>query len=1177
MKRVLDWILRPWFLSLVGLGAFSVVLWYIGPFLSIGRFHPLDSAIERVAAIIALLALWSLWQAWRLWRARRNNREILEELSRQSQAPGDETAEARESEIAQIRERFDEAMALLRGTRLKHRFGRQYLYELPWYILIGPPGSGKTTLLRNSGLHFPLAERLGDPLLRGVGGTRDCDWWITDEAVLLDTAGRYTTQDSHAEVDRAAWLEFLRLLKRYRRRRPVNGVLVSLSVSDLLQMTQTEREAHARAIRQRIQELHEAFGIRFPIYFLVTKCDLVAGFMEYFSDLDREGREQVWGMTFPIEDPEQGEAPSGRFTTEFNLLCQRLDERLYARLQEEPDPQRRSRIFTFPPQFASLGELIAPLIDEIFKTSRFEIPPQLRGVYFTSGTQEGSPIDRVMASVSRTFQLDRQALPAFTGHGQSFFITRLLKDLVFAESGLAGTNLRLERQRQWLVRATMGLILAGTLGLAMGWLVSYYHNRAFVSDMAEAAEAMEKQLAGMKQAPGDLLEALPVLDRLRFLAEGGQEDGGWHLGLDQHPKLMAAARRSYERGLENLFLPHLLIRLEEQLGKQDSDPDFLYEALRVYLMFHMPEHFDAASVREWVSLDWKRSLPRTLTVEQRDGLRAHLDAALAWMSREGRAPLPPNEALVKNVRSQLARIAPDKWIFRRIAASRLAAELPAFDPVKVAGPDAALIFRRASGKPLREGVAGFFTVSGYRKFSDRLPEQIRMLSEETWVLGQRQRKLSEEALVELELAVRRHYANAYIEAWEKFLRDLRMRPFDSLNEAREVLRIASSPDSPLKTLVFAIAEEVRPGARTRKSLEQQAREGADLRSRFESFFGSEENALRRNAKRPIEQVDAKFEHLSRQVGTHEEPAPGLKRIMQQLDELYLLIDAVHKASERGENALKVAQQQAQQSDIIQRIQAEADRLPAPLRQWLNTIASSSNRVIGGEVLRHVNLAWQTRVLPFCRKAIANRYPLRRRRLEITLEDFSRFFAPDGIMDSFFREFLAPFVDTGSRPWRLRNEGTLSESTLRQFERAAAIRDAFFGDGGRKPNVGFSLEPVRMDSNVRRLSLDIGGQKLEYRHGPPRSQHFTWPTANKPWVRLQFEDVQRKEHRISFKGTWAWFRLIDASRLQRDGASDRYRLTFSKDGLKAEFRLQADSVINPFRLSLMRNFQCPEQL
>lgn len=68
------------------------------------------------------------------------------------------------------------------------RFSRQYLYQLPWYVIIGAPGAGKTTALVNSGLHFPLADRFGKSALRGVGRTRNCDWWFTNDAVLLDTA-----------------------------------------------------------------------------------------------------------------------------------------------------------------------------------------------------------------------------------------------------------------------------------------------------------------------------------------------------------------------------------------------------------------------------------------------------------------------------------------------------------------------------------------------------------------------------------------------------------------------------------------------------------------------------------------------------------------------------------------------------------------------------------------------------------------------------------------------------------------------------------------------------------------------------------------------------------------------------------------------------------------------------
>ena len=38
--------------------------------------------------------------------------------------------------------------------------GRQFLYQLPWYIFIGAPGSGKTTALINSGLQFPAGGKV---------------------------------------------------------------------------------------------------------------------------------------------------------------------------------------------------------------------------------------------------------------------------------------------------------------------------------------------------------------------------------------------------------------------------------------------------------------------------------------------------------------------------------------------------------------------------------------------------------------------------------------------------------------------------------------------------------------------------------------------------------------------------------------------------------------------------------------------------------------------------------------------------------------------------------------------------------------------------------------------------------------------------------------------------------
>jgi len=151
-------------------------------------------------------------------------------------------------------------------------------------------------------LRFPLAAEMGQSPVAGVGGTRMCEWWFTEDAVLIDTAGRYTTQDSDAAVDRAGWEGFLDLLKRTRVRQPLNGVIVAISLTEIAAAPREERLAHARAIRRRIKEIGDRLAVRLPVYAVFTKADLLAGFTEFFDDLDREKRGQVWGATFPLNE-----------------------------------------------------------------------------------------------------------------------------------------------------------------------------------------------------------------------------------------------------------------------------------------------------------------------------------------------------------------------------------------------------------------------------------------------------------------------------------------------------------------------------------------------------------------------------------------------------------------------------------------------------------------------------------------------------------------------------------------------------------------------------------------------------------------------------------------------------------------------------------------------------------
>ena len=384
------YIKQRWLRTLVWSLAACLIVFFYGDIIRLGRWRPLETDRSRIIAVIAILIGWAGYNIYKRVREGRADRSMISAMTAGGEGPT--RGEMSAQELDQMRTRLQEAMTQLRrvvGGR------RGYVYQLPWYIMIGPPGSGKTTALLNSGLKFPLADTLGREPIHGVGGTRNCDWWLTEDAILLDTAGRYTTQDSDAELDRQGWSGFLNLLKQYRPLQPINGVIVTLSLEDVATRDPAERLANAQAIRARLGELTRAFGSRFPVYVLLTKADLIAGFVQFFDAYSRTDREQVWGMTFPLDDGKpdtQGSAAS--FDSEFDLLLTRMNAIVLERLQQETDIQRRGLIFGFPLQVATLKEPLHDILEEIFTTSKFDQRPLLRGIYFASGTQAGAPIDR---------------------------------------------------------------------------------------------------------------------------------------------------------------------------------------------------------------------------------------------------------------------------------------------------------------------------------------------------------------------------------------------------------------------------------------------------------------------------------------------------------------------------------------------------------------------------------------------------------------------------------------------------------------------------------------------------------------------------------------------------------------------------------------------------------------
>lgn len=1128
MSALIQILSLPGLSALMGIMAVVALLWYLGPLLVINGYAPFASEHNRVVAAIVILALFALYKLVKFLLARQRNRKMTQELAKSEDPAELQTKE----EIATLNKIFNQALSELKKTPAGH--GRGGLYQLPWYVIIGPPGSGKTTALVNSGLNFPLAKRLGSSKIKGVGGTRNCDWWFTDQAVLLDTAGRYTTQDSHEAVDSAAWQNFLKLLKKYRRRRPINGVIVALSIADLLSQNESGRGLHALAIRQRIQELYEQFGIQFPIYVLFTKVDLVAGCMEFFDDLGGEERAQVWGMSFPLDEGgEESEAAIGQFSTEFELLEQRLNQRLLKRLQEERDPQRRDLIYAFPQQFNALKAVAQDFLDELFQPSRFEQRALVRGVYFTSGTQEGHPIDRLMGALATTFGVARQSLASFSGQGRSYFLTRLFRDVVFRESGLAGTNFRVERRRLWLVRAAYALLALVTVGLSAAWFTSYAANQSYVDQTDQQLTALRQAAAKLDPAQRSLTAVLPVLDQARAIpgATGTPAEPGWshHLGLYQGDKLATSAATAYSNLLDRAFLSRLMVyieaRIKDQLRRQKPDQQALYGALKAYLMLDRSQpgrSFDPAFLQNWLTQSWHEDTH--LSDEQRQHLALHLASLLKQLPDT--LPLVPDQSLIRKARAALPGNLSAAQLYQQLRQRDYG--IADFQVSSAAGPDAAAVFYRLSGAPLNSGVPGIFSKPGQVVFINTVQQRIKELAGGDWVLGLA--PLPQAELQQRSARIQELYWRDYCPQWQKLLDDLDLRPpNNTLESAIDRLHTLAGPNSPLRSLLQAVAEQTA-------------------------------------------QVPQCLETLDKYVqGSPSE----LDKLLKSLDELAVQLTPLAKAKAAGLNLDRQAADK-----VLALIDALPQGKPAPLDRWLRDLTEPIPIFLYQGLRAYINNVWRSNVLSFCERALSHRFPfVPSSQQEVSLQDFTRLFGPGGLLDDFIHQgdhrFTA-FVDTSKTPWQWRsfdNNPGIPSSKLAVLQLGSEIGQAFFPAGSQAPEVGFQLQLDGGDPRIGRVLLQLNGQTVSFTPGIGGAANLRWPgPTSTGGARLEvFPNDSAQPEALAASGVWGWFRLLEQAQLQQQ-ASDRFEADFNVDGYSVRFALHAASVDNPFRLRLER-FRC----
>ncbi|GGX39326.1 type VI secretion system membrane subunit TssM [Saccharospirillum salsuginis] len=1175
---------------LAGIAAVLVLIWYLGHYVG------LNSQRLKFMAMAAVIGVFLLFLVLRfLYNAVRGKR-----LRQQLDKMGDDQSSD------SIQNKISDVLSALKSSHLGTRYrGNSALYALPWYMVIGPSAAGKSTLFSRSGLEFPLKDDQRFHV-QGIGGTRDCDWWFSDQAILIDTAGRYTSDDENDD-----WLNFLRVLKANRSRMPINGLMLALPLDQILTSDKDTLEQHAKHLKNRLHELISELGVTFPIYIVITKSDLLKGFEAYFGDLGDGEVKQPWGVYLLDETEDRSSNALGVLEERLNQLYHRLLEQRSQKINLAGAAEDKVEIYQFPNQFAGAVEKLMDLLALLFKDNPYHESPWFAGVYFTSSTQEGVALERKSNAFKSIFARVTAQAKERAGESRSYFIDRLFTDVIFPLKDAVRGN---RKRQRWdrLGKATTFVLIAGLLTVTgVGLFSTYTANRLLISDYQKKAETLLDRYHDSEVGEQERLDALVGLYEHYRKLEDMQTYSPVQLVrryslVESHAEPMHRLLLDTVTGtLHDRVVPSLQTELnrygtawtewteEERIARQQD----YYQALRAYLMMTSHrERQDEDFLETYLSKLWYDTYTETdllLSYQQQqpvmqEMVRFYLTEVFADIEESHTNPWLAGNEVVEMAQSNLATEADAEMLYNRLVASANGR----FDDVIISD-----ILADAVSGALRaeEKVPGIYTRDAWQSYvAEEIDTLAKTASTGDWVLGMETESENsgpdDRLKRRLRSDLRQLYFARYADAWTQFLSSVRVPAFRDLTDSVRTIKALGHESAPWASLFDRVALEL---SLTEPMLEQGS-QMSDLANQVTGEDESEEPApipiipaFERQAKTLFELVQPKQKASANPVWTSYQQE--LQALAGEL-EFMLAASDIHREAKDYAKELLAGDSNGKQlyagwiaiNGLLQEMKPGsrewvANQFRAPLQYTWYAMLGSANQALQQQ--------WESRVYRAYSNDLQGRFPFSTSQVEATPHDVKLLLQPEqGTLWRFMDEELQPFLKKSGGRWQSRtwlNRGlAFNPGFFQALQGADRIASGLFKPGTGEMGMGYALYPMPVPGVTESL-IEVDGSHYRYRNEPQEWREFSWTLSkNDSFARVMARaGNQVAPATLEATGQWAFVRLIqqaDVTHLRGTEFELHWQLDNEPRPASVRFRMRADregSVLNAnlfSQLSLPRN-------
>ncbi len=1158
------------FLLVVIVVLLNVAIWWAGPWLTIDGKQPLETLAHRsLASIIFSLACVSAWGVSQWWKLHQINKKQAQE-KKIDDDPILRYEERQASDLAMVMQNIKESLNQ-----------SNFLYALPWYLTLGMENAGKTSLINRSGQNFIFSS-----MMRSVNQKSEnphtINWWVGDNAVLIDPDGVLLSQgiigdDKAPELKRRLWLHFVAWLEKNRSRRPLNGVVVTLDIAHMIASSASERLAYANLIRARLRELMETLSTRMPVYIVMTKLDLIAGFEAFFNHYSKEEREAVLGFTFSLNEKDPLDQWLVDFNHDYLALMTLINRSLPAALLRCDNEEARNEVFSFTRQIAGLREVLNQFFKDALGSDQFTTSALVRGIYFTSVFQIGVPENVFVDTAARRYQLPQLIRSAQrVTNSTTYFTQQLFSQIIYPESGLASDNFRVAKQKSRVM--CLSAVACGICFVLLSGTWHHYYQKNALSAEAVLTKVSIYRDKYASHATNKLEDS--TLASLNSIRDATLEFGFFRemprylsdFGLYQGHKIGPSVENTYLNLLETYFLPELIKDIIHDLSAARNEASKL-EILRIFRMLTDKKGRFERIVQSYFAEKWQAKFKGDRVVQEE--LMEHLDYAMQHTNLQAKRAqghelverlLHPYDQLISSIQDQLSKIPVEERVYRNL---KMLSSNSLGSPLNLAtsiGPIFDMVFfvGNSDDSPVR--IPKMLTKQGLESyFIPELDSVSELALVDRWVLGQSEGiDFSTQDKIELRNKIRDLYVADYVDTWRRAMNAIEFSYFPDIKSAVIAFENINGNAQPLTRLLSLITQNTAlfpplpDNDVARKELEKtpQFKIAAMIEGQFSSI-----NAMA--------QSDASKPSYLDEVG-------------QSITQLQTLIKGISDSPDVGKVALNATKDRLslKNADPIYQLERVGENMPAPFNAIIKKMANEAWYVVKQEAIYYLGERWEKDVYAPYYEKLASRYPLNPdSNKDVSLADFEAFFSPTGTLATFYNDNLKVFVEEGVGMSAGEAKSVIRDSVLNQLKQVGEIQSSFFN---RKDvmDVQFSLEPVEMSSNKRRGVITIDGQIVPYNHGPRQRVGLIWPNTLRESViskvTLVPNQTNRSPRSIETQGPWALFRLLDKAQIvSRTETTIDY--AFEVDDGQVIYRLHSESHANPFTQSLFKHFRLSKKL